>query len=155
LFFKQIRWATFMNVRRWLFPQGAKQSFAPPRNCDEEPKVFKNLKSASWFQLFDLILAITLYLPIWHSHCTRASFAVLVWCSNALAVHSGPLLRLQTHVAQLASALVSCCPLLRNNNMATNIQGFNWSYDRWCIFSHVTVDLLHLWQAIQRNSDCW
>jgi len=26
----------------------------------------------------NLILAITLYLPVWHSHCTKASFTVLV-----------------------------------------------------------------------------
>jgi len=28
------------------------------------------------------------YLPVWHSLCTRASFTVLVWCRDALAVHS-------------------------------------------------------------------
>jgi len=29
-----------------------------------------------------LILALTVYLPVWHSHCTRARFTVLVSCSD-------------------------------------------------------------------------
>ena len=52
----------------------------------------------------NLMLAITLYLLVWHSHCTKARFTVLVWCSDELAVHSFPLLRLQTHVVKLASS---------------------------------------------------
>jgi len=139
----------------------------------------------------DLILAITFYLPAWHSHCTRdktedvlihetsflvrhdspagvttccdhycwisqarivvtrwkqfqagdflkkltakaklPSFTVLVWCSDELAIHSYPLLRLLTqNVTKLGSALFCCCSLLRNNNMATNLQRFTSSYD--------------------------
>ena len=58
------------------------------------------------------------------------SFTVLVWCSDELAVHSCPLLRLQTqNVTKLASALFCCCSLLLNNNMATNLQRFTSSYD--------------------------
>ena len=30
---------------------------------------------------------MAVYLPVWHSHCTRARFAVLVSCSDELAVH--------------------------------------------------------------------
>jgi len=30
---------------------------------------------------------MTVYLPAWHSHCTRAWFTVLVSCSDELAVH--------------------------------------------------------------------
>jgi len=40
--------------------------------------MLENLKSASQFRLIDLILAITIYLPVWYSHCTKASFTVLV-----------------------------------------------------------------------------
>ena len=56
----------------------------------------------------------------------------LFWGDNHLSL---PLatglcpLRLQTHVAQLASALFYCCSLLRNNNMATNLQRLTSSHD--------------------------
>jgi len=50
------------------------------------------LTSAAQFRLIDLFLAITVYLPVRHSHGTRASFNVLVSCSAKLAVHSCPLL---------------------------------------------------------------
>jgi len=52
------------------------------------------------------------------------------------------------------SALFYCCSLLLNNNMATNLQRFTSSYDRYCIFPDVVVDLKHLWQVIQRDSEC-
>jgi len=29
------------------------------------------------------------------------------------------------------------------------------SYDSLCVFPHVTVDLRHLWQVMQQDSDCW
>jgi len=51
--------------------------------------------SVAQFRLIDLILAITAYLPVWHSHCTRARFTVLLSCSAGLALHSCPLLCLQ------------------------------------------------------------
>jgi len=153
--------------------RGAKRAFVPALeivmfgNCKikilqmnvkigtKNQKCFENLKSAPWFRLIDFILAITLYLFIWHSHCTRASFTVLVWCSDELAVHSCPLVRLRTHVGKLASAWFYCCSLLCNNNMATNLQRFTSRYDSWCVFSYVAVDLRDLWQVMQRDSECW
>jgi len=36
--------------------------------------------------------------------------------------------------------------------MATNLK-FASSYDSNRVFPHVTVDLRHLWQVMQRNSD--
>ena len=36
------------------------------------------LQSAAPFRLIDLCLAMTVYLPVWHSHCTRADS--LFWC---------------------------------------------------------------------------
>ena len=73
----------------------------------------ENLKSASWFRLIDWILAITFYLPVWHSHCTRSNFTVLVWCSDELAVHSYPLLYLQTQKLRNfrahCSTVALCC----------------------------------------------
>ena len=137
LFFKSYGGLTFMGVRRW-----GKTSFSPPELGLE------NLKSASRFRLIDLILAITLYLPVWHSHCTKSSFTVLVWCIDELPVHSCPLLRLQTYnVAKHAGAWFCCFSLLRNTNMATNLQRLTSGYDK-CVFPHVTVDLAHLCQVL-------
>jgi len=86
--------------------RGAKRVFFPLEIGSKNQKTLGNLKSASQFRLIDLILAITLNLPVWHSHCTKASFTVLVWCSDELAeLHSCPFLRLQTHAAKLTSAL--------------------------------------------------
>jgi len=50
------------------------------------------LTSAAQFRLIGLFLAITVYLPVWHSHGARARFTVLVSCSAEHAVHSCPLL---------------------------------------------------------------
>jgi len=53
------------------------------------------MTSTAQFRLIDLFLAITVFLPVRHSHGTRVMFTVLVSCSAELAVHSCPLLRLQ------------------------------------------------------------
>jgi len=49
---------------------------------------------------------MTVYLPVWHSHCTRASFTALVWCSDEFAVHSSPLICLQRPATKFASGLL-------------------------------------------------
>jgi len=54
----------------------------------------------------------------------RQRFTVLVSCSGELTIHSCPLICLQGQVAKLVSGLFCCWPLLRDNNMATNLQGF-------------------------------
>ena len=92
------------------------------------------------------------FLPVWDSHCTKVRFAVIVSCSDEFAVHSYPLLCLQRLVAEVASRLFYCWSLLRNNNMATNLQKFTSYYgsrrfvacDCWTYTS---------WQVIQRDSD--
>ena len=65
---------------------------------------------------------MTVFLPAWNSHCTRVKFTIIVSCSDELAVHSCSLLCLQRRVAKVASELFYCWSLLRNNNMATNLQ---------------------------------
>jgi len=45
------------------------------------------VKSAVQLRLVGLIFAMTIFLPIWHSHCTRVRFTVLATCSYELAVH--------------------------------------------------------------------
>jgi len=69
-----------------------------------------------------------IFLPVWNSRCTRVRFTVIVPCSDELAIHSCPLLCLQRRVAKVASGLFCCWSLLRNNNMATNLQSFTLHY---------------------------
>jgi len=59
---------------------------------------------------------LTVHLPVWHSHCTSARFTAPVSCSDELKVLSCPHIFLQ-----LVSALFYRWPLLRNNNMETNL----------------------------------
>ena len=88
----------------------------------------------------------------YETHCTRVRFTVILWCSDELAIHICPLLCLQRRVAKVASGFFYCWSLLRNNNMATNLQRFTLHYgsrrfvawDCWTCTS---------WQVMQRGSD--
>jgi len=46
---------------------------------------------------------MTAYLPVWHSHCTRARYSscIMQWWANELAVISCPLLCLQRRLRKL------------------------------------------------------
>jgi len=112
----------------------------------------RNLKSASQFWLIDLILAMTVFLPVWNSHCAWVSFTVIVSCRDELAVHSCPILCLQRWVAKVANGLFYCWSILRNNNMATNLQKFTLYYGSrrfvpWDCCTYTS------WQIVQRDSD--
>jgi len=52
-------------------------------------------------------------------------------------------------VAKLVSGLFDRYSLLRNNNMATNFQRFNYGSRRF-----VTVERRHLWQKMLLDSEC-
>jgi len=72
-----------MCVRR-----GGKTGISLP--LEIEPKtqnLLKNMKSVTQFRLIHFILAMTVYLPVRHSHCRRVRITVLVPCSKELAVH--------------------------------------------------------------------
>ena len=144
-------------------PQGGQTSICP---CQLESGTtnhfLENLTSAAQFRLIGLFLAMTLYLPIRDSHCTRARFIFLVSCSGELAVHSFALLCLQRQVSKLAIGLFYCWSLLRNNNMATNLLTFTSSYDirRFAAprMSLVSADILagnasRLWLLIAVSRD--
>jgi len=88
--------------------------------------------------LIDLVLALTVHLPVWHSHCTRVRFTVLVLCSDELAVNSCPPLYLQKQVAKLANGLFYRWSLLRNNNTAINLQTPTSSYGS-SVLPHATT----------------
>jgi len=54
-------------------------------------------------------------------------------------------------VAKLVRGLWDRYSLLRNNNMATNLQRFSYGRRR---LPHVTVERSHLWQKMLRDNDC-
>jgi len=64
---------------------------------------------------------MTVYLPVWHQ-CTRVRFTVLVSCNDEIAVHSCPLLRLQSKAAE---------PVLKFQAAAPGISIF------WLRFRHL------------------
>jgi len=97
------------------------------------------------------MLAMTVYLPVWHSHCTRSRFRVMVSCSGKLAVHSCTLLYLQRRVAKLASRLFYCRYLLCNNSMATNLQRFTSCFGSGRCVALLNADLAG--NAARR--ECW
>ena len=83
-------WYKIVNYRRTV-RRGGKCPFCPPGIWDEEP----NISQKTWirhlkFRLIDLIFAMTVFLPVWNSHCTRVRFTIIVPCSDELAVHSCP-----------------------------------------------------------------
>ena len=94
----------------------------------------------------------TVFLPVWNSHCTRVKSQVIVSCSDEFAVHSCPFLCLQRRVAKVASRFFDCWFLLRNNNIATNLQRFTLYYGisrvvAWDCWAQTS------WQVMQRDSD--
>ena len=135
--------------------RGLKMGIRPlPESGTKNQNFLNNLTSAVQFWLIDLFLSMTVYLPLWHLHCTRAGFTVLVWCSCELAVHSCLLLCLQVQVAKLTSGLFYRWSLLCNNNMAINLLMFTSSYD-FGRFAACVCRTQASWQVLQWDSDCW
>ena len=110
--------------------QGGKTVIRPPfRNCYWEPKFSSKPEIRSFIPI--LILALTVYFPVWHPQCTRTRFTVLLLRSDEFAVHSCPLLCgrcLQRQVAKLLCWLFYWWTLLRNNDMVTNLHVFTSCY---------------------------
>jgi len=89
---------------------------------------------------------MTVFLPVWNSHCTRVRFTVTVSCSDGLAVHSCLFICLQRQVVKVASGLFWCWSILRNNTVATNPQRFTIYYGSRrfviCCMRLLNVDIL-------------
>jgi len=80
VFFKRDGFKRFARDKKllsWVSAEGQNE-FVPPEIGSKNHKILEKLRSASRFRLIDFILATTLYLTVWHSHCTKASFAVLM-----------------------------------------------------------------------------
>jgi len=68
-------------------PQGGKPVFASPLEIGTKTQTFLARKR----KISSLILAMTVCWPIWHSHCTKVRFTVLViTCGDELAIHLIP-----------------------------------------------------------------
>jgi len=66
----------------WAFAGGANARF-PPWKLGFEPNISRKTWSRHLkFRLIDLIFAMTVFLPVWNSHCTRVKFTVTVSCSD-------------------------------------------------------------------------
>ena len=139
----QFSWVIFVQPTAIPFVISFNLVFAPLETGTKNQKTLENLKSAVQFRFIDLILAITLYLPVCHSHYTKANFTVLVWCSDELAVHSCLLLHLQTRVAKLVSACstvsLSCVTITWQRNLKGSLQAtiINASFRMWLLTSDV------------------
>ena len=125
----------------------------PPWKLGLRTKYFQKTWSRHHkFRLIDLILAMTVFLPVWNSHCTRVRFTVTVSCSDGLEVHSCLFLCLQRRVVKVARGLFCCWSLLRNNTVATNPQRFSLYYGSrsfvaWDCWTQTSL------QVMQRDSD--
>ena len=83
-----LQWWACSSLMSMVVRRGRQNGHLPPLEIETKKQKFvENLKSAVQLRLVRLILAMTVWLPIWHSHCTRLRFAIPVTCSDALALH--------------------------------------------------------------------
>ena len=95
---------------------------------------------------------MTVFFPVWNSHCTRVRFTITVSCSDGLAIHSCLFLCLQRRVVKVASGLFCSWSLLRNNAVATSPQRFTLYHESRCFVAWACWTQTS-WQVMQRDSD--
>jgi len=125
---KTLKWSNNFQTRASV--GGGNGNFPHLEVGTKNQKFLENLMLAKKFRLIHLIVAMTVYLQLWHKHrnCTRAKFTSLpvqVSGSDKIAVRSCPILCLQRHFANLASGLFYWWSLLRNNkhgNKSLNVR---------------------------------
>jgi len=118
-------------------------------------KFLENLTSAVYLRSIDLFLAMTIYFPVWHSHCIRARFTVLVSWGDALKVHYVRSFSRRSKLPKFANRFFYCWSLLRNNNMATNPQVFTSSYSSKRFAACDCWTQTSLTSNAPRQRDCW
>ena len=158
---------SWFDVCLWLFPNklimgvriaGGKRAFAPLAIGTKKQIFLENLNSEAHFRWIDLILALTVYLPVWHSlHKSQDHYSCNA-CCDELEVHSSPLFFLQSQVAKLASGFfivgLYCVTLTWQQIFKASLQKMAEGVFR--IFPEVTVELLDiLAQEMQRDIDYW
>jgi len=142
-----------MSEKPWPWASAGGETGIPPLEIEtKKQKFLENVKPGIQFWFFGLILAMTVCLPIWHSHCTRIRSTVLITCSYELAVRSCPLLACRGRLWN-SGANCSTVPLLRNNNTATNLRRCTSSYGSRR-FAACNYWMQTSWQVMQRDSDC-
>jgi len=131
---------------------GGKTHICPPWKLGLRTRYFwKNLKSASSFRLIDLVLAMTMFLPIWNSHCTEVRFTAYVmqwWACSSLMSPPLPAEACCESREWIVLLLVS----IAYNTMATDLQKFTLYYGSrrfvaWDCWTHTSC------QVMQRVSD--
>ena len=76
--------ASLFSLETWA-SAGGKTGICPPLEIGtKNQKFLEHLKLAAKFRLLHFIVAMTVYLPAWHRHCTRAWFTVLPWCQTVM-----------------------------------------------------------------------
>jgi len=99
-----------MSEKPWPWASAGGETGIPPLEIEtKKQKFLENVKPGIQFWLFGLILAMTVCLPIWHSHCTRIRSTVLITCSYELAVRSCPLLACRGNSRERIVLLCLCC----------------------------------------------
>ena len=91
----------------------------PPLNLAEKLKIFRKSEDSSSISIISIILAVAVYLPVWH---TAQELGSLFWCHAVVSLQFTHVLllrlQMQRHVAKLVSGLFDRYSLLRSNNMA-------------------------------------
>jgi len=59
---------------------GVKTGISPPGNWDSEPNIFSKSQVSSLIPINWLHFCNNSYFPVWHSHCPRTRFTVLMSC---------------------------------------------------------------------------
>jgi len=145
----------YRELLSWASAGGRNEHFPAPGNWDEKTKIFRKsevgiLIPINWFNFCNNTLFTGMALTL-HKSQLHYSGVMQWWaCSSLMTTPSSAESR-----CQLASALFYCCPLLRWQWHGNESQRFNSSCDSYRVFPHVTVDLRHLWQVMQRDSHFW
>ena len=134
LTFPEVYWNNIIVATAWA-SAGGENGHLPPWRLGLSTNFFRKREVIKQVSIYWFNFAMSIYLPIWHSHCTR--FRFIHFTVSELAVRSCPLLC----VTKRASGFICCWSLLRNN------------YDS-SVSPHLTIERKRLaWQVMQRHSN--
>ena len=120
----------------------------------------ESLTSAAQFRLIDLFLAMTVYLPVWHSHCTRARFTVVMSYSGELVVHSCQFLCLQGDVRVARLVFLGQISEFWPGFKVVDLKNFIWPFGLvWLQLKLVRLKFVRpfdfFWQFCAENVSSW
>jgi len=131
-------------------PQREKTGVCPSRNLVWNQKRLENLKTAVQFRLISVILAIAVYLPLWH---TAQEVGSLLWCYEVVSLQFAHA-RYFACRCRLQSSWADCLIVTLYWVTITWQRTFKGSVTVVGVLPHVTVERRHLWQKMLRDSDC-